>query len=169
MPILYKAVQSILPSKDGIRKWFPSIVRIGRTVSTRTVAQRIAILSSLSAGDVYNVLINLATVIGQCLSNSQSVYIEGLGTFSIYADASGNGVNDKKDVTYKQINNLRVNFTPTYTVDSDGTRTRLMFIEKIEYVKVDPKFVAVNEDDEEVKDPNVGPVDPPSEWEDPTA
>ncbi|NDV83355.1 HU family DNA-binding protein [Bacteroides sp. 51] len=126
MPLLYKALQSSLPSKDGKKKWHPRLVKFRKVVDTQKVGEMIADKSSLTAGDVHNVIRNLVAVMSDLLLNSRTVKLDGLGTFTVIAKANGNGVDASEEVNPNQINHLRIKFTPSATRNSGGT-TRAMF------------------------------------------
>jgi predicted histone-like DNA-binding protein len=136
MPLFYKAQQASLESKDGKKKWHPRLVKVGKPVTTQMVAKKVADLSSLAPGDVHNAIRTMATVIGEFLSESRSVNLDGLGTFTMICGSQGNGVDKPEDVNPSQINNLKVHFTPSYTVDPTGNRTRAMF-DSYEFVRYD--------------------------------
>lgn len=112
MTLLYKAVQSNMASEDGKKKWYPRLFKKG-TVDTMELAVEIAERSSLTPGDVYNVIQNLFSSMRLHLLNSETVRLEGLGSFTVKAHSDGNGVDDPEEVTSKQINYLTIQFTPT--------------------------------------------------------
>lgn len=130
--IFFKERQSSLKSKDGIRKWHPSLVKVGGTVSTHELGEMIAEKSSLTPGDVHNTIRNLMTCMRLHLLNSRSVKLDGLGTFTVICKSNGKGVNTKEEVSPAQITNLKVQFRPEYTRPRGGTTTRAMF-EKVNY------------------------------------
>jgi predicted histone-like DNA-binding protein len=55
-------------------------------------AKEIAAYSSLSTGDVKNTLDNLVTVAAQHLQASESVTLDGFGTFRMVMKSNGKGV-----------------------------------------------------------------------------
>ena len=59
MPLFYKAVQSPIANKAGAKLWHLNLVKAGGTVATQQLAEVIAEKSSLTAGDVQNVVRNL--------------------------------------------------------------------------------------------------------------
>ena len=61
-------------------------------ISTSQIAKEIAAYSSLSPGDVKNTLDNLVTVMGQHLQASESVSLDGFGTFRMVMKSNGKGV-----------------------------------------------------------------------------
>lgn len=161
MPLLYKALQSSLPSKDGKKKWHPRLVKFKKVVDTQKVGEMIAEKSSLTPGDVHNVMRNLVAVMSDLLLNSRTVRLDGLGSFTVLAKANGNGVDTSKDVNPAQISRLKIQFTPTATQTSGGV-TRAIF-NGVEYERwdgqsanmvVDGEDGAGDGDDDEYIDPN---------------
>ena len=71
-------------------------------VTTDQVAREIAAYSSLSSGDVKNVIDNLVTVMTQHLQASQSVTLDGLGSFRLTMRSSGRGVETADEVSASQ-------------------------------------------------------------------
>lgn len=114
MTLLYKAVQTNMISTDGEKKWHPHVVKKKRVVDAVTLAREIAERSSLTPGDVYNVIQNLFSSMRHHLLDSESVKLDGLGTFTVKAYSSGNGVSTAEEVSHKQVNRLGVHFTPSY-------------------------------------------------------
>ena len=54
--LIYKAVQSNIASKDKKKKWHPCLIKMGNVVDTQMIGETIAERSSLTAGDVHNVI-----------------------------------------------------------------------------------------------------------------
>lgn len=129
MSLFYKPLQSSLPSNDGKKKWHPRLVKMKEIVSTQKVGELIAEKSSLTPGDVHNVVRNLLSVMRDQLLNSRSVRLDGLGTFTVMASASGNGVDSAEEVNASQITKLRIKFTPEYTRPAGVGVTRAIFNE----------------------------------------
>ena len=80
MPVLYQPFQSSLKDKNGKQLFHPRVVRTG-TVNISQIAKEISAYSSLSPGDVKNTVENLVTVMTQHLQSSESVTLDGFGTF----------------------------------------------------------------------------------------
>lgn len=93
-------------------KWYPQVVTIGKPVSTKEIANRLADLSALSPGDTYSMLGNLGKVLGEYMNSGRTVKLEGVGTFYYTPNTKGNGVDDPKQVSAKQIAGTRVRFIP---------------------------------------------------------
>ena len=113
--LIYKAVQSNIASKDKKKKWHPCLIKMGNVVDTQMIGETIAERSSLTAGDVHNVIRNLMAVMREQLLNSRTVKLEGLGTFTMVCQSRCKGVDAEADVSPAQITGLRCQFTPEYT------------------------------------------------------
>lgn len=99
MPVLYKPFQSNLEDKkSGKKLFYPHVVRTGN-INSAQLSKEIAAYSSLSPGDVKNTLDNLVTVMAQHLQSSESVSVDGLGTFRMVMSARGRGVETADEVS----------------------------------------------------------------------
>lgn len=119
MPVLYEPFQSVLKDKNGNQLFYPRVLRTGN-VSTSQISREIAAYSSLSPGDVKNTLDNLVTVVGQHLQSSESVTLDGFGTFRLVMKSNGKGVGTQEEVSASQAS-LTVRFLPCSTRRLDGT------------------------------------------------
>jgi len=127
MTVFYKAIRSRIPSEDGNKKWHLSLVKIRETMSTQELGNKIAEKSSLTPGDVHNVIRNLMSVMRDELLDSRSVRLDGLGTFTLTAVTKGNGVDTEEEVGPQQIKTMRCRFTPEYTRTSFTGTTRHLY------------------------------------------
>ena len=107
MPLFYYARQSSLATKEGAKLWHLSLKKVGRAVDAQQLAEVIAEKSSLTPGDVHNVIRNLMTVMRSQLLNSRTVRLDGLGTFTMKARTRGKGVAKSEDVNPNQVTALR--------------------------------------------------------------
>lgn len=90
MPLFYRARQSQLKTKEGKKQWHLTLVKVGKMVTSQQLAEVIAEKSSLTPGDVHNVIRNLMTAMRKELLNSRSVRLEGIRHFhdeSLYTRA----------------------------------------------------------------------------------
>ncbi|WP_321479458.1 HU family DNA-binding protein [uncultured Bacteroides sp.] len=166
MPLFYKPLQSNVASKDGKKKWHPRLVKVGKVVDTQKIGELIADKASLTPGDVHNVIRNLMSVMREQLLSSRSVKLDGLGTFTMMANASGKGVDTPDEVSPSQIVNLRVQFTPTGTrAAGTGGTTRAMYT-GVEYERWTEAADAESGDSGKTNGGNTGGN---SEGEDPNA
>lgn len=134
MPLFYGARQSQLKTKEGKKLWHLNLVKVGKTVSLQELAEKIAEKSSLTPGDVHNVVRNLMTVMRSELLNSRSVRLDGLGTFTMKARTRGKGVENEKDVNPNQVVALRCHFTDEYTRPAALGTTRAL-IQGVQFEK----------------------------------
>ena len=124
MPVLYKPFQSNLEDKkSGKKLFYPHVVRTGN-INSAQLSKEIAAYSSLSPGDVKNTLDNLVTVMAQHLQSSESVSVDGLGTFRMVMSARGRGVETADEVSAAQAT-LTVRFQPTTTKNLDRLMIRM--------------------------------------------
>ena len=126
MPLFYRAVQSPIANKQGVKTWHLNLVKVGKVVNTQQLGEAIAEKSSLTAGDVQNVVRNLMAVMRAELLNSRTVRLEGLGTFTMKARTQGNGVESADKVGPAQISSLQCHFTPEYTRPAAVGTTRAL-------------------------------------------
>ena len=123
--VIYKAQKSSLATRDGKKLFYPRVMLTGN-VGTDQIAREIAELSSLSTGDTKNVIDNLVTVMARHLQASESVTLDGLGTFRFTLTTTGRGVENEADVSTAQ-SALRVRFQPASTRNLDhSVATRSM-------------------------------------------
>lgn len=155
MPLFYRPIQSSMASKDGVKRWHLNLVKVGKTVNTQQLAEMIAEKSSLTPGDVQNVVRNLMTAMRTELLNSRTVRLEGLGTFTMRARTSGRGVETADKVNPNQITTLRCQFTAEYTRPAAIGTTRAL-VQGVQFAHADlmKAFVDV-EGGGEAEDPTV--------------
>ena len=132
MPLFYYARQSQLATKTGIKTWHLSLKKVGKAVDTQSLAESIAEKSSLTPGDVQNVIRNLMSTMRMHLLNSRTVRLNGLGTFTMKARTRGKGTEKAEDVN--QVTALRCQFTPEYTRPAAIGTTRAL-IQGVEFEK----------------------------------
>ncbi|MDR1004630.1 MAG: HU family DNA-binding protein [Prevotellaceae bacterium] len=127
----YKKIQKKINSL-----WYPQSVTVGKPVSTDEIAEKLADVSTVSPGDAYNVLKDLANVMSEYMAAGRTVKLDGLGTFYYTAASNGNGVKTKEEVNATMINGARVRFIPESHRESGNTqRTRSLVDKHIEWVE----------------------------------
>ena len=117
MPVLYKPFQSTLGDEDQPKQFYPRVQLIGN-VSTEQIAKEITGYCSLSPGDVKNTLDNLVTVMTLHLQNSESVTLDGFGSFRMSMKSRSKGVETADAVSAAQAT-LHVKFIPAFTRNPD--------------------------------------------------
>ena len=93
-------------------------------------------MSSLSTGDSKNVIDNLVTVMTRHLQSSESVTLDGLGTFRLTMKSTMNGVEDPLKVSATQ-STLRVRFLPTSKRNLDHTVSTRSLVTGVKCVRFD--------------------------------
>ena len=154
MPLFYVARQSQKETKEGEKLYHLSLKKVGRAVDTQTMATEIAEKSSLTAGDVHNVVRNLLSVMRSHLLNSRSVRLDALGTFSMKASSKGHGVRTAEEVNPNQVTALKCLFTPEYKRPAAIGTTRAL-LQGVEFQKWDENAsagTAGGEDNEDQED-----------------
>ena len=131
MPVLYKPFQSVLEDKNKKKLFHPRVIYTAN-VSTTQLAKEIAAYSSLSTGDVKNTLDNLVTVAAQHLQASESVTLDGFGTFRMVMKSNGKGV----ELPDAQAS-LTVRFLPNYTKNPDRTTATRSLVTGVKCVRFD--------------------------------
>ena len=91
--------------------WYPQVVTVGKPVTTDQVADRLALISTVSRGDTYAVLKDLGGVLASFMAEGRTVKLEGVGTF-YYTINADKGIAKPEEVTAKQIKGVPVRFIP---------------------------------------------------------
>lgn len=109
----YKLVEKANPQKREEKKWYANAVNQG-TVSQREIAKNIADKSSLTVGDIANVIENLLEEMPKALVQGKSVHLEGLGTFRL--SLSSEGADTEQGFTVGMIKSAKIIFTPSVEI-----------------------------------------------------
>ena len=128
---MYKPFQSVLEDKNKKKLFHPRVIYTAN-VSTTQLAKEIAAYSSLSTGDVKNTIDNLVTVAAQHLQASESVMLDGFGTFRMVMKSNGKGVELPEKVSA-----LTVRFLPNYTKNPDRTTATRSLVTGAKCVRFD--------------------------------
>ena len=101
--LIYKAGSVQYRIEGQKKKWHPYQIKMGKRSDTQMIGETIAERSSLTAGDVHNVIRNLMAVMREQLLNSRTVKLEGLGTFTMVCQSRCKEVDAEADVSPAQI------------------------------------------------------------------
>lgn len=117
---------------------FPQAIVQGKPVETESIAKDLSRISTVSNSDVQAVLGDIAPVMHNRMAQGKSVHIKGLGYFRYVLDTKG--VKELKDFDFnKQVQAVRVQFTPERTKQSSGTYTRaLVDSDQLEWIELSP-------------------------------
>ena len=135
MPVIYVPQQSSKANQAGKKLFYPRVQLTGN-VNTDQVAREIAELSSLTTGDVKNVIDNLVTVVARHLRSSESVTLNGFGSFRYTMKRVGEGVETANEVTPSQ-SKLMVRFTPASKRNTNGTVATRALVTDVHCVRFD--------------------------------
>lgn len=134
--------------------YYPQAVVVGKPIELKTVADRLARISTVSYADVLAVLAELPGVLADYMAQGKSVRLDGLGTFRYTLDTEG--VENEADFdAEKQIKAVRVSFIPQRegAVTKGGTPTRALVPGGIEWLEYGGKE-ETDTDTEEPTDPS---------------
>lgn len=111
MAILFKVVQSTIANKKGRKYYYPRVI-YSEKIGTNQVAEEIALMSSLSTGDVKNVLDNLSVVFKKNIMDGNCITLDGIGTFyASLKSRKGQSFENPQDVMPSK-SNLTIRFNP---------------------------------------------------------
>jgi predicted histone-like DNA-binding protein len=105
----YKVIKRANPQNRAEEKWYASPMTDGKVTKTE-LAKEIASTSSLSRGDVSNVIENLTDVVPKYLLMGKSISLGELGSLRI--SFSSNGVEKPEEFNTNMIKGAKVIFTP---------------------------------------------------------
>lgn len=107
----YNLVQRADPSdRTKPAKWYATPSSRGRK-SISQISEDVSGASSLSRGDIQNVILSLVDQIPKYLVDGQSVELGELGTLRI--GFSSDGVDKKEDFNVSKISDMKIIFTPS--------------------------------------------------------
>lgn len=113
--MFYRFVQKANPLDQEHKQRYATSVNAGK-IDTRMIAKTLAQKSSLTMGDVMNVLENLLEEIPRWLSQGYSVSLWELGTFRL--SLSSQGVKEQKEFNTRTIKK-KVVFLPSKSFKSE--------------------------------------------------
>lgn len=105
----YRVVEKANPLKKTEKKWYANAVNQG-VVGQREIAGNIADKSSLTIGDIANVIENLLKEVPKELVQGKSVKLGEFGSFRL--SLSSEGADTQENFNASMIKNVKVIFTP---------------------------------------------------------
>lgn len=121
MALQFNAIQRMNPLTKAA-KWY-AVARLTGKRGLKDLSKDVAEVSSLSAGDVQNVIVNLCDQLPKWLMQGNSVKLDGFGTFRL--SFSSNGVEKKEDVTANLIKDIRIIFDPDDSIKERIAKTQI--------------------------------------------
>jgi len=104
------------------KKWYASTKLTG-THNLQDLSKEISQVSSLSAGDVYNVIVNLCDVLPKLLMDGNSLKMDGFGSFRLSFSSEGSA--NKEDVTAGSIKDIYILFEPDNAIKERVQKTKV--------------------------------------------
>jgi predicted histone-like DNA-binding protein len=105
----YRLIQRENPQDRSKVKWYASPVNDGK-IAKNGLTKEIVNISSLSRGDVSNVIESLLDVVPKYLLMGKSISLGELGTMRV--SFRSEGVDDAKDFNVGKISGVKIVFTP---------------------------------------------------------
>lgn len=121
MALLYSPIQRKKPLTE-VSKWYAAPRLTGKR-GTKDLSKDISSESSLSPGDVLNVISNFTDQIPKWLMEGNSVKLDGFGTFRL--SFSSEGVGTKDEVTANLIKDVRIIFEPDVQIKERIAHTQI--------------------------------------------
>lgn len=104
------------------KKWYASPKLTGNR-DLKNFSKDLSEVSSLSAGDVQNVIVNLIDQLPKWLMEGNSVKLDGFGTFRL--SFSSTGAANKEDVTASSIKDIYILFEPDGEIKERVNKTKV--------------------------------------------
>jgi len=104
------------------RKWYATSRLTGKR-DLKNLSKDLSEVSSLSAGDVQNVIVNLIDQLPKWLMEGNSVKLDGFGSFRLSFSSEGEAVKD--DVTADSIKDVYVLFEPDVAIKERVSKTKV--------------------------------------------
>jgi predicted histone-like DNA-binding protein len=105
----YKTVFRVNPQNRVAGKYYAIPVYIGE-IDLKRIAAEVAALSSLSSGDVYNVLVNFTEALPKYLKDGYKLRLGDFGILKV--SFSSEGTDEAKQIVPARIRSRRVLYTP---------------------------------------------------------
>lgn len=115
--ILFRPDQVRVKGNKSFGKWYARMMSFN-TISTHQLARELSHDSSITEADIMGVISGLVNAIRQHLCDSETVHLDGLGTFRI--SLSSHTVDRKQDVNEKLIYKFNVVFLPEMKFNQTG-------------------------------------------------
>ena len=104
------------------KKWYATPRLTGKR-DLKSLSKDLAEVSSLSAGDVHNVIVNLIDQLPKWLMEGNSVKLDGFGSFRLSFTSTGEVL--KEDVTADSIDDIHIIFDPDVAIKERVNKTKV--------------------------------------------
>ena len=104
------------------KKWYAS-PRLTGNRDLKNLSKDLSEVSSLSAGDVQNVIVNLIDQLPKWLMEGYSVKLDGFGSFRLSFSSEGEAV--KEDISADSIKEIYILFVPDVAIKERINKTKI--------------------------------------------
>ena len=121
MSLQFNVVEKTNPQTRE-KKWYAT-TRLTGNRDLKNLSKDLSEVSSLSAGDVQNVIANLIDQLPKWLMEGDSVKLDGFGTFRLSFSSAGEAVKD--DITADSIKDIYILFEPDAAIKERVSKTKV--------------------------------------------
>jgi len=121
MSLQFNVVEKTNPQTRE-KKWYAT-TRLTGNRDLKNLSKDLSEVSSLSAGDVQNVIANLIDQLPKWLMEGDSVKLDGFGTFRLSFSSAGEVV--KEDITADSIKDIYILFEPDVAIKERVSKTKV--------------------------------------------
>jgi len=121
MSLQFNVVEKTNPQTKE-KKWYAS-PRLTGNRDLKNLSKDLSEVSSLSAGDVYNVIVNLIDLLPKWLMEGNSVKLDGFGSFRLSFTSTGEVL--KEDVNANSIKDIHVIFEADVAIKDRVNKTKV--------------------------------------------
>ena len=121
MALQFNVIEKANPQTKE-KKWYAT-PRLTGNRDLKNLSKDLSEVSSLSAGDVQNVIVNLIDQLPKWLMEGDSVKLDGFGTFRLSFSSAGEAV--KEAITADSIKDIYILFEPDVAIKERVSKTKV--------------------------------------------
>ena len=121
MALQFNVIERVNPLTKE-KKWYATPRLTGKR-DLKSLSKDLAEVSSLSAGDVHNVIVNLIDQCPKWLIEGNSVKLDGFGIFRLSFSSEGEAV--KEDISADSIKDFHILFEPDAAIKDRINKTKV--------------------------------------------
>ena len=121
MALQFNVIEKVNPLTRE-KKWYAT-PRLTGSRDLKNLSKDLSEVSSLSAGDVQNVIVNLIDQLPKWLMEGYSVKLDGFGSFRLSFSSEGEAV--KEDISADSIKEIYILFVPDVAIKERINKTKI--------------------------------------------
>jgi len=121
MALQFNVIEKVNPLTRE-KKWYAA-PRLTGSRDLKNLSKDLSEVSSLSAGDVQNVIVNLIDQLPKWLMEGYSVKLDGFGSFRLSFSSEGEAV--KEDISADSIKEIYILFVPDVAIKERINKTKI--------------------------------------------